>query len=405
MKTLKKIMAGLLFAALAGAIFYGTVWGFENGWSFKKAITASGESPTAGGATPVVRTPSNKTKTELNKTDAIRFTDKASVQLLEDIDIESIVNKVLPSIVSVQCTVRTENIFGQYSTGDVEGSGIYLECKDANLYLVTNAHVVEGATSIKVTFSDGESYDAVLKNEDSLYDLAILTVKKSQLKSSTLQTITPATLAESKEVHVGEMSIAVGNALGYGTSVTVGYIGALNHHYSSDMKKVSLIQTDAAINPGNSGGALVNIDGEVIGINSSKLASTEVEGMGFAIPVTVAIPLIRELEKKDLVAAGEEGYLGIYISEITDEEIKLFGWVNGVYVKDIVENGAAAESQLLAGDIITAVNDVPVMSTEQLQSRITSYRYGTTVILTVQRFNNGVFEELQIPVKLKEKSF
>lgn len=398
-------MAGLLFAALAGAIFYGTVWGFENGWSFKKAITASGESPTAGGATPVVRTPSNKTKTELNKTDVIRFTDKASVQLLEDIDIESIVNKVLPSIVSVQCTVRTENIFGQYSTGDVEGSGIYLECKDANLYLVTNAHVVEGATSIKVTFSDGESYDAVLKNEDSLYDLAILTVKKSQLKSSTLQTITPATLAESKEVHVGEMSIAVGNALGYGTSVTVGYIGALNHHYSSDMKKVSLIQTDAAINPGNSGGALVNIDGEVIGINSSKLASTEVEGMGFAIPVTVAIPLIRELEKKDLVAAGEEGYLGIYISEITDEEIKLFGWVNGVYVKDIVENGAAAESQLLAGDIITAVNDVPVMSTEQLQSRITSYRYGTTVILTVQRFNNGVFEELQIPVKLKEKSF
>lgn len=398
-------MAGLLFAALAGAIFYGTVWGFENGWSFKKAITASGESPTAGGTTPVVRTPSNKTKTELNKTDVIRFTDKASVQLLEDIDIESIVNKVLPSIVSVQCTVRTENIFGQYSTGDVEGSGIYLECKDANLYLVTNAHVVEGATSIKVTFSDGESYDAVLKNEDSLYDLAILTVKKSQLKSSTLQTITPATLAESKEVHVGEMSIAVGNALGYGTSVTVGYIGALNHHYSSDMKKVSLIQTDAAINPGNSGGALVNIDGEVIGINSSKLASTEVEGMGFAIPVTVAIPLIRELEKKDLVAAGEEGYLGIYISEITDEEIKLFGWVNGVYVKDIVENGAAAESQLLAGDIITAVNDVPVMSTEQLQSRITSYRYGTTVILTVQRFNNGVFEELQIPVKLKEKSF
>lgn len=398
-------MAGLLFAALAGAIFYGTVWGFENGWSFKKAITASGESPTAGGATPVVRTPSNKTKTELNKTDVIRFTDKASVQLLEDIDIESIVNKVLPSIVSVQCTVRTENIFGQYSTGAVEGSGIYLECKDANLYLVTNAHVVEGATSIKVTFSDGESYDAILKNEDSLYDLAILTVKKSQLKSSTLQTITPATLAESKEVHVGEMSIAVGNALGYGTSVTVGYIGALNHHYSSDMKKVSLIQTDAAINPGNSGGALVNIDGEVIGINSSKLASTEVEGMGFAIPVTVAIPLIRELEKKDLVAAGEEGYLGIYISEITDEEIKLFGWVNGVYVKDIVENGAAAESQLLAGDIITAVNDVPVMSTEQLQSRITSYRYGTTVILTVQRFNNGVFEELQIPVKLKEKSF
>ena len=201
------------------------------------------------------------------------------------------------------------------------------------------------------------------------------------------------------------MAIAVGNALGYGTSVTVGYIGATNHRYSTDTASISLIQTDAAINPGNSGGALVNIEGEVIGINSSKLASTDVEGMGFAIPATTAIPIIRELQEKEKVKAGEEGFLGVYISTVTDEQITSLEWPAGIYIKEIIDGGAASESDLQPGDIITEVNGVPVVNSEQLQSRISSYRYGTTVTLTVKRIDKGVYDEtVTIEVTLKEKS-
>ena len=403
MKFLRKMLFGILFLALAGGVFYGTVRLTEHFLSSKGETTPVPISsvPSQAGK---VRVSKQKLVKDLNNGTTLRYTDEASVRELERIDIETIAAKVLPSMVSVDCEVTGVNVFGQRVTGKSAGSGIFFDMNDGFLFLVTNQHVVDGSQSISVTFADGESYPAALKNEDALYDLAILTVKKSALKQSTLDSITPATLAESKEVHVGEMAIAVGNALGYGASVTVGYIGATNHRYTSETASISLIQTDAAINPGNSGGALVNIEGEVIGINSSKLASTEVEGMGFAIPATVAIPIIRDLQKKEKVKAGEEGFLGVYISTITENDIQNLGMPAGIFIYGIIEGGAASESDLRAGDIITEVNGVPVATPEQLQARITSYRYGTTVTLGVKRLDNGEYTDLTIKVTLKEKS-
>ena len=403
MKLLRKLLFGILFVAFAGGIFYG-VLRLSDRYLFRTE-------PEKGTAPEAEANPEGKVRTgkqidaaELNKGDTLRYTSEASVQLLNEIDIEGIAAKVLPSMVSVECVVTGQNLFGQIIEGKSAGSGIYFECKEGLLYLVTNHHVVEGSGEITVIFPDGEAYPATLKNSDELYDLAILTVKKSALKQSTLDAIVPATLAESKEVHVGEMAIAVGNALGYGTSVTVGYIGATNHRYSTDSASISLIQTDAAINPGNSGGALVNIEGEVIGINSSKLASTQVEGMGFAIPASVAIPIIKDLQEKEQVKAGEEGFLGVYITSISDDDIQNLGMPAGIFIREIIEGGAASESDLQPGDIITQVNGVPVLSSEQLQSRISSYRFGTTVTLTIERLQDGTYTEMTVDVTLKEKS-
>lgn len=403
MKLFKKIGGILLFAAFAGGIFYGIIKLSDRLLS-PGASTEASEKTTPAASEGIQRVSSKKLKDSLNQNSILRYTDEASVKLLDEIDIESITEKVLPSMVSVQCTVRGINLFGQLVEGESAGSGIFIESKEGLLYLVTNNHVVENAVTVSVVFPDGESYPAVVKNSDAIYDLAILTVKKSLLKQTTLDSIIPATLAESKEVRVGEMVIAVGNALGYGTSVTVGYIGATNHRYATEASSISLIQTDAAINPGNSGGALVNIDGEVIGINSSKLASSSIEGMGFAIPVTVALPIIKELQQKEKVREGEQGFLGVYIATVTEEEINNLGWPAGIYIKEIIEGGAASESDLQVSDIITGVNDVPVITTEQLQSRISSYRFGTTVTLTVYRLTDGEYKETKVDVTLKERS-
>ena len=404
MKIFRKIGGIILFAAFAGGIFYG-ILKLSDRFLTAGRTPAASETITPAISEGITRVSSKKLKDSLNQNTILRYTDEASVKLLDEIDIESISEKVLPSMVSVQCTVRGLNLFGQLVEGESAGSGIFIESKEGLLYLVTNYHVVENASTVSVVFSDGESYPAVVKNSDAIYDLAILTVKKSLLKQSTLDSIVPATLAESKEVRVGEMVIAVGNALGYGTSVTVGYIGATNHRYATtEASSISLIQTDAAINPGNSGGALVNIDGEVIGINSSKLASASIEGMGFAIPVTVALPIIKELQEKEKVREGEQGFLGVYIATVTEEEINSLGWPAGIYIKELIKGGAASESDLQVTDIITEVNGVPVITSEQLQSRISSYRFGTTVTLTVYRLTDGEYKEIKIDVTLKEQA-
>ncbi len=404
MKWYKKIGLGILLVAIA----VGTcVLVYRAPAIIKDVRSSLSGNGTAATPTPVagkVRVTAKKMREDLNKNTLVRYTDEASVVLLDEIDIESIAEAVLPSIVTVDCKVTQTDIFGRIYEGPSSGTGIYIESKEGFLYLVTNHHVVEGAKNVVITFADGESYTCTVKNSDAAYDLAILTLKENVLKDSTLETIKPATLAESKEVQVGEMAIAVGNALGFGSSVTVGYIGATDHRYSSNSVSISLIQTDAAINPGNSGGALVNIEGEVIGINSSKLTATDIEGMGFAIPMSVAVPIIRDLEQKERVRENEQGFLGVYIAAISDDEINNLGWPAGIFIKEIIEGGAAAESDLKVGDIITEVNGVPVATTEQLQSRITSYRFGTVITLTIERMEDGVYKPHQIEVTLKERT-
>lgn len=403
MKVLRKIIRGIVFVAFAAGVFW-LVMFMADRYIFhenteKKVLKSSSAVPTGG----IRRTSVTDADALLNRNNRLQYTDVASVEMIADIDIESIAEKLLPSMVSIDCTVRGQNIFGQITEGTSAGSGIYIEGGDDVLYLVTNYHVIENSTSVTATFIDGETYPCTVKNGDDIYDLAVLTVDKSILKPETLTAIAPAMLAESKDVEVGDMVIALGNALGCGNSVTVGYISTLNQ-YNDETSHIALIQTDAAINPGNSGGALVNINGEVIGINSSKLASDEVEGMGFAIPVSVALPIIYELELKEKVADNEQGFLGVRIITISAADADELGWPAGVYVSEIIEGGAAAESELMAGDIIVGVNNVPIATTEQLQNRITSYRYGTTITLQVQRFENGQFRTLDITVTLKEKT-
>lgn len=402
MKVLKKLLKYIVFLALAGGVFYGSIL-LANRFFLKNKETGTPVSQSESTPTAKKRDSYVDLNNALNRNDVLSYTDHATVENLKEIDLEDIANRVLPSIVSISCTVRQTDIFGNTGTDTKSGSGIYMETSEHVLYLVTNQHVIDRATAITVTFSDGETYPCELKNSDSVYDIAILTIKESAMKESTLAAISPAVLAETKDVNVGNMVVAIGNAVGYGTSVTVGFISATDHKYE-DNAAMSLIQTDAAINPGNSGGALVNIDGEVIGITSSKFASTNVEGMGFAIPMKFALPIIRDLQIKENVPEDEQGYLGIYITTITQDEAVILNWPAGIYVKEIIEGGAASESELMAGDIIVAVNDVPVATTEQLQSRVTSYRYGTTVSLTVKRLENGTFTEYVIPVTLKEKS-
>ena len=402
MKIVKKLICGVVLLAVIGGTFF--VGNHAPEWirALKKQQEQSGaptQIPKAGKS----RLSARKLKEDLNKNTLLRYTDEASVVLLDEIDIESIAARVLPSVVSVDCIIKGMDIFGRTVEENASGSGIYIESKDGFLYLVTNHHVIAGASSVKITFVDGETYSCTVKNSDSVYDLAILTVKESVLKQSTRDAIAPAKLAESKAVRVGDMAIAVGNPLGIGSSVTVGYIGATDHRYSRNSVNISLIQTDAAINPGNSGGALVNIDGEVIGINSSKLTATDIEGMGFAIPMTVAVPIIRDLEQKERIKESEQGFLGVYIATVSDDEIDNLGMPAGIRIEEIMDGGAAAESDLCVKDIITEVNGVPVTTTEQLQSRITSYRYGTSVTLTVKRLENGEYKDYFVEVTLKER--
>lgn len=404
MKWYKKIGLGILLVAIAVGTCVLVYRAPAIIKDVRSSLSGNGTAATPAPVAGKVRVTAKKMREDLNKNTLVRYTDEASVVLLDEIDIESIAEAVLPSIVTVDCKVTQTDIFGRIYEGPSSGTGIYIESKEGFLYLVTNHHVVEGAKNAVITFADGESYTCTVKNSDAAYDLAILTLKENVLKDSTRETIKPATLAESKEVQVGEMAIAVGNALGFGSSVTVGYIGATDHRYSSNSVSISLIQTDAAINPGNSGGALVNIEGEVIGINSSKLTATDIEGMGFAIPMSVAVPIIRDLEQKERVRENEQGFLGVYIAAISDDEINNLGWPAGIFIKEIIEGGAASESDLKVGDIITEVNGVPVATTEQLQSRITSYRFGTVITLTIERMEDGVYKPHQIEVTLKERT-
>lgn len=402
MKFWKSVLKGIAFLAFAGLAFFG-VMQLAKHYILKDTAKQQSEEEATPSPAAKKRTSSINLTDALNQNNVLAYTDNSAVELREEIDLENIVERVLPSTVSIECNVRTTDFFGQTVMARTAGSGIYLENSENVLYLVTNQHVIDGATSIEVTFADGESYPCELKNADSVYDIAILTIKAQALKESTMKSIVPATLAEAGNVQVGNMAVAIGNAEGYGTSVTVGFISATDHKYGEN-SVISLIQTDAAINPGNSGGALVNTDGEVIGITSSKLTSTNVEGMGFAIPIKVALPIIRDLQIKENIPEDEQGYLGIYITSISSDEAQILNWPAGIYVKEIIEGGAASESDLMVGDIIVAVNDVPVFTTEQLQARVTSYRFGTTITLTVKRLNNGSFEEYEIKVTLKEKS-
>lgn len=327
-------------------------------------------------------------------------------------DVSALVEHTMPAIVSITSTIKGSggySFFGQYyENRDASscGSGFIANQGDDELLIVTNNHVISGADSISVQFLDEEIAAATVKGTNENADLAILSVKLSDIKDSTRDVIRVAALGNSNQVRVGEMAVAIGNALGYGQSVTVGYISAKDREVSvsSDTTgntiTMKLLQTDAAINPGNSGGALINLNGEVIGINSVKYASSEVEGMGFAIPISTAVPIINELMNREDLKDSEKGYLGISGKTVTKEATN-FNMPQGVYVDEVSKDGAAEKAGIQKGDIITACNDIEISTIESLQELINSYRIGTEVTLTIMRNTNGTYEEQQVTATLQ----
>lgn len=328
-------------------------------------------------------------------------------------DVTAVVENTMPSIVSISSTItRSYDVFGRQYNQNAEGSGsgIIVGKSNKELLIATNNHVVSGADKIAVKFIDEKIAEATVKGTDKAADLAVVAVNLKDIKDSTLGKIKIAVLGDSEQVKVGQMAIAIGNALGYGQSVTVGYISAKDREVvtedeeSAVKNKMVLLQTDAAINPGNSGGALLNLNGEVIGINSVKYADKDVEGMGFAIPISRANPIINELMNREKVAESEKGYLGVEIENVTAEENTKYGMPLGIFVKNVLKKGAAKEAGILAGDIITKVNGMETLDGSSLQEKISSYKVGTEVTLTISRYTNGEYAEREVKVVLKGKN-
>lgn len=325
-------------------------------------------------------------------------------------DVSALVEKTMTATVSISSVFdNSYYMWGQQYQQESEGggSGIIIGKTDSELLIATNNHVVEGSKKIVINFIDNTTAEATIKGRDSQADLAVVSVDITKLSEDTLKKISVATLGDSSSVKVGQMVVAIGNALGYGQSVTVGYISAKDREISisngnNSISTMTVLQTDAAINPGNSGGALINMKGEVIGINSAKLANTDVEGIGYAIPINNALPIVNELKDREILKDEEKGYLGIQIKDIDSDMIESFNWPHGVYIISATEDGAAKKAGLLQGDIITAINDIKISSAKQLQELVTSYRHGTTVKVTYQRINDGVYEEHNVDAVLQK---
>ncbi len=325
---------------------------------------------------------------------------------VEETDVTTVVENTMPSIVSIKGTfTETYNFFGQQidEARPGAGSGIIIDKNDTELLIATNNHVVEGAKPIEVTFIDGESSEAIIKGTDSIADLAVIAVDITTLSESTKDAIKVSSVLTDKDVKVGEKVVAIGNALGIGQSVTVGYVSAIDREVNIDNNKMTLLQTDAAINPGNSGGALISMNGEVIGINTVKFASNKVEGMGYAIPITRAMPILNELKSREIIAEEDQGYLGISIQDVTEDIAEMFNWPVGVYVSEAIEGGAAKEAGILNGDIITAIDDIEITSATQLIEKITSYHAGTEVTVKLMRKQANDYKEMNIKVILGRK--
>ena len=325
-------------------------------------------------------------------------------------DVSDIVENTLPSIVSItnMSVQEVQNFFGGISQQESEsaGSGIIISQNDSELLVVTNNHVVEGSDTLTVTFNDGNSVEAQIKGTDSARDLAVVAVPLDKISDDTMNAIKVATLGDSDSLKVGEPAIAIGNALGYGQSVTTGIVSATGR--TIDGFDGEYIQTDAAINPGNSGGALLNANGEVIGINSAKMNSSAVEGMGFAIPISDASDVIQNLMNKETrskVSDEERGYLGIKGYDVSEEGAQMYNMPTGVYVKEVMSGGGAEKAGLTKGSIITGFEGSSISGMSSLQEQLQYYKAGEEVTLTVQiPDKNGEYTEKDIKVTLGKNS-
>lgn len=327
-------------------------------------------------------------------------------------DVSDIVNSAMPSVVSItnMSVQEVQSFFGgiQQQENESCGSGIIIAQNDTELLIVTNNHVVEGSDTLTVSFIDDESIEANIKGTDATKDLAIVAVPLESIKDSTMDAIAIAELGDSNDLQVGEPAIAIGNALGYGQSVTTGIISATNRDLEMEGFNSKLIQTDAAINPGNSGGALLNANGQVVGINTVKVNANAVEGMGYAIPISDASEVITTLMNKETrtkVSDEEKGYLGIQGVDVTSDSAQMYNMPTGVYISEVIPGGGAEKAGLSKGSIITALEGSSIGSMSALQEQLQYYRTGETVELTIQvPDKSGEYTEQSVSVTLGTSS-
>lgn len=404
LKAVKWIAGAACFGIIAGAAFIGTSYLATEVFGIQLIQMQSADN----GSTGNTNSGSNSTATGIptNITLGVTSTIEGVESPAESVVVQ-VVEQNLAATVAVQSTyVVTGSFWGQqYQQEQLgSGSGFIVGKNESELLIATNNHVIDSATKIEVTFIDDTVLEAVVKGNDSIADLAIIAVPLDTISADTLSAIRVATLGDSDAVRLGEMAIAIGNALGYGQSVTVGYISAKDRTVSIEGNEMVLLQTDAAINGGNSGGPLFNTKGEVIGINSAKYADTDVEGMCFAIPISRAIPILNELMNRETLAEEDKGFLGVSTRSVTSDLNSFYGWPIGAYIVSILEGSPAEEANLYVGDIVTAVNGITITTNTELVNAISSYRHGTTVKLTVQRMVNGKYEEISLNVILAKKA-
>lgn len=414
-KALVTVALGLFFGVFAGLGLYTVEYatGMLDGKSDKKAEAEVADEKTDE---PLAKAEMDDEAQKAPAVDEVQIKQADGTMATAVVtDVTDVVKKVMPSIVAVNNHyTETMSWFGQSmdSEADASGSGIIVGLNDSELLIVSNHHVVADTDKLTVQFNEGSEAEAFIKGQDSKMDLAVIAVPVTELSDATLEAIEVATLGNSDDLEVGEPAIAIGNSLGYGQSVTTGVISALDRSinlsagYGGDNVEGTFIQTDAAINPGNSGGALLNIRGEVIGINSNKIGGSAVEGMGYAIPISAASPIIAELmlkETKSKVAEEERGYLGISGISVTQEVSQAYGMPEGVYIAQVYEGTAAAAAGLKQGDIITEFGGDKIASMEELQKELEFYAKGTTVEIKVMTMTVAGYEEATRQLTLGNK--
>lgn len=374
------------------------VFGIVAGTTFQGVNMATGH--LFGAGEQVVQEQADSSA-KLSTTNVVNASDSGTA------DVTQIADQVLPSIVAIDVTQQMTGYtpFGRQQSEEASGSGsgIIIAEKDDKLYIATNNHVVQDADDVTIRFANEKTAKAEIKGTDSSHDLAVVEVSTKELSEDTRSAIKIATIGDSSTTKVGEQAIAIGNALGYGTSVTVGYISAKDREIDmEDSSSIKLLQTDAAINPGNSGGALVNSKGEVIGINSSKFASEEIEGMGFAIPMKTAEPILTKLMNQEKVSEAEQAYLGITGRDVTSEYAE-YGMPEGIYVAEVSSGSPAEKAGLKRGSIITKINDDEVKTTAELQEKLSQCKAGDKGTITVQINDGGEYREKEITVTFGKK--
>ena len=405
----KTVCIALVFGVVAGAAFQGT--NFVGQKLFGDKVTAPvSQDASADTAAPEVGTVQPQTGNSGSEDSA------ASVS--------AIVKQCMPSLVAIT-NVSVKEVqnywgFGWYSQPQQQeststGTGIIIGQNDSELLIVTNNHVITGATNLSVVFSVDEGKDgttpveAQIKGSDATKDVGVIAVKLSDIPAETMSAIKTATIGDSSQMQVGDQVIAIGNALGYGQSVTKGIVSALDREVTlqnDDGSTISnkLIQTDAAINPGNSGGALLNMKGEVIGINEAKLSSNYVEGMGYAIPISDVEGIIGDLQTRSEVDSEKMGYLGVTCQDVTSDIAQQYDMPEGVYLKSVVAGCAADKAGLKKGDILTRFDGMGVTTYDTLRDRLQYYEAGETVEVTVQSPENGSYVEKTVSLTLSTKA-